>query len=68
TLWMGIGSPFFTRRFDVPCQTVLEQMNRSFAQEATLPGSIPKAAKTDSSGRILASTTTPTSSERSGTR
>ena len=68
TLWMGIGSPFFTRRFAVPCQTVLEQMNRSFAQEATLPGSLPKAAKSDSSGRILANALTPTSSERSGTR
>ena len=68
TLWMGIGSPFFTRRFAVPCQTVLQQMNRSFAQEATLPGSPPKTARNDSSGRILAHITTPTSSERSGTR
>jgi NADH-quinone oxidoreductase subunit M len=67
-LWMGIGSPFFTRRFAVPCQTVLEQMHRSFAQEATLPVAVPNAAKTGSSGRILASTATPTSSERSGTR
>jgi len=68
TLWMGIGSPFFTRRFAVPCQTVLEQMNRSFAQEAALPGSIPKAARADSSGRIQAYRVTVTSSERSGTR
>ena len=67
-LWMGIGSPFFTRRFAVPCQAVLQQMNRSFAQEAALPVAVPNAAKTDSSGRILASTSTPTSSERSGTR
>ena len=68
TLWMGIGSPFFTRRFAVPCQTVLEQMNRSFAQEAALPSASPDPAKAGSSGRILASTATQTSSERSGTR
>ena len=26
-LWMGISSPFFTRRFAAPCKTVLEQMS-----------------------------------------
>jgi len=57
----------FTRRFAVPCQTVLEQMNRSFAQEAALPSASPDPAKAGSSGRILASTATQTSSERSGT-
>jgi NADH-quinone oxidoreductase subunit M len=37
TLWMGIGSPFFTRRFATPCQTVLEQMNRNLLHEASTP-------------------------------
>jgi NADH-quinone oxidoreductase subunit M len=37
TLWMGIGSPFFTRRFATPCQTVLEQMNRNMLHEASGP-------------------------------
>ena len=37
-LWMGLGSPFFTRRFAIPCETVLEQMNRSVMHEVALPG------------------------------
>jgi len=70
TLWMGIGSPYFTRRFAVACQTAVEQANHSFAQEAALPASIPRTAKSDIPGGILASTATPTptSSERPGTR
>jgi NADH-quinone oxidoreductase subunit M len=67
-LWMGIGSPFFTRRFAIPCQTVLEQMTRPFAREAALPFAAPNPAKPGSSGHILSSQLTPTSSERSGTR
>ncbi len=34
TLWMGISSPFFTRRFAAPSQNVLDQMQRQFPQEA----------------------------------
>jgi hypothetical protein len=34
TLWMGIGSPYFTRRFAAPSQNVLDQMQRQFPQEA----------------------------------
>jgi hypothetical protein len=34
TLWMGIGSPYFTRRFAAPTQNVLDQMQRNFPQEA----------------------------------
>jgi hypothetical protein len=34
TLWMGIGSPYFTRRFAAPSQNVLDQMQRTFPQEA----------------------------------
>jgi NADH-quinone oxidoreductase subunit M len=37
-LWMGIGSPFFTRRFAAPCKFVLEQMNRNFVYESAVPG------------------------------
>jgi NADH-quinone oxidoreductase subunit M len=41
TLWMGIGSSFFTRRFAASCQNVLDQMQRQQAQEAVAPGSSP---------------------------
>src|SRR5216683_2235693 len=34
TLWMGVSSPFFTRRFAAPSQNVLDQMQRQFPQEA----------------------------------
>jgi NADH-quinone oxidoreductase subunit M len=37
TLWMGIGSSFFTRRFAASCQNVLDQMQRQQAQEAVAP-------------------------------
>jgi NADH-quinone oxidoreductase subunit M len=67
-LWMGLGSPFFTRRFAIPCQTVIEQMARPFAREAALPAASPLAAAPGSSGHVLASSLTQSSSERSGTR
>jgi hypothetical protein len=34
---MGIGSPYFTRRFAAPSQNVLDQMQRNFPQEAAAP-------------------------------
>ncbi len=37
-LWMGIGSPFFTRRFAEPCKAVLQQMNPNLMHEASGPG------------------------------
>jgi NADH-quinone oxidoreductase subunit M len=37
TLWMGIGSAFFTRRFAASCQNVLDQMQRQQAREAVAP-------------------------------
>jgi NADH-quinone oxidoreductase subunit M len=37
TLWMGIGSVSFTRRFAAPCQNVLDQMGPEQAQEAVAP-------------------------------
>jgi NADH-quinone oxidoreductase subunit M len=41
TLWMGIGSPFFTRRVAAPVQTVLEQMNRNMMHEVSAPEAKP---------------------------
>jgi NADH-quinone oxidoreductase subunit M len=44
TLWMGLGSPFFTRRIAASCQNVLDQMQRPQAQEAAAPAkSVPPA-------------------------
>jgi NADH-quinone oxidoreductase subunit M len=38
TLWMGIGSPYFTRRFAAPVKMVLEQMNtRNVMEEGAAP-------------------------------
>src|SRR4029077_12190873 len=37
TLWMGVSSPFFTRRFAASSQNVLDQMQRQFPQEAKVP-------------------------------
>jgi NADH:ubiquinone oxidoreductase subunit 4 (subunit M) len=37
TLWMGIGSVSFTRRFAASCQSVLDQMGPGQAQEAAAP-------------------------------
>jgi len=34
TLWMGVSSPFFTRRFAASSQNILDQMSRQFPQEA----------------------------------
>jgi len=40
TLWMGVNSPYFTRRFAAPSQNVLDQMQRNFPQEvSTVPPS-----------------------------
>ena len=38
TLWMGVGSAFFTRRFAASSQNVLDQMQRQFPQEASAGG------------------------------
>jgi NADH-quinone oxidoreductase subunit M len=60
TLWMGIGSAFFTRRSAASVQNVLEQMGSQSAQEAVAP----KTAKPAIAVGALA----PTSLERPGTR
>jgi len=38
TIWMGVNSPYFTRRFAAPSQNVLDQMQRNFPQEASASG------------------------------
>jgi NADH-quinone oxidoreductase subunit M len=44
TLWMGIGSPFFTRRIATPCNAVLQQMKRNEMYEGAAPGAtVPQA-------------------------
>jgi formate hydrogenlyase subunit 3/multisubunit Na+/H+ antiporter MnhD subunit len=37
TLWMGVGSTFFTHRFAASSQNILDQMQRSNPQEARAP-------------------------------
>jgi len=37
TLWMGVGSTFFTHRFAASSQNILDQMQRSSPQEARAP-------------------------------
>jgi NADH-quinone oxidoreductase subunit M len=44
-LWMGIGSPYLTRRFATPCETILQQMNRNFMHEVVAPPRAPLAPK-----------------------
>src|SRR5205807_5650359 len=66
TLWMGIGSSFFTRRFAASSQNVLDQMQRQYPQEAL--GVAPSEARNehatvaaaDRRGRLLITRVTPT--------
>ena len=47
TLWMGLGSTFFTRRFAASCQNVLDQMGSQQPQDAFAPAThTPPAAIT----------------------
>jgi NADH-quinone oxidoreductase subunit M len=56
TLWMGIGSTFFTHRFAASSQNVLDQMQRSGPQEANVPSQRdPKTATTGSAGILAGS-------------
>jgi NADH-quinone oxidoreductase subunit M len=41
-LWMGINSPFFTRRIEASSQSVLQQMNRNGEHEAAIPADAPQ--------------------------
>jgi NADH-quinone oxidoreductase subunit M len=62
TLWMGIGSTFFTHRFAASSQNVLDQMQRSGPQEAVAP--LKPAPPATTHGGTLAQI----SLERPGTR
>ncbi|HYL10933.1 MAG TPA: NADH-quinone oxidoreductase subunit M [Candidatus Acidoferrales bacterium] len=56
-LWMGVGSPMFTRRFEASCQNVLEQMKRNTIYSAGAPGNTTAGpgAKTATRGPASAS-------------
>ncbi|HVS86840.1 MAG TPA: NADH-quinone oxidoreductase subunit M [Candidatus Acidoferrum sp.] len=63
TLWMGIGSVSFTRRFAASCQTVLDQMARPGAYEAAAPERL-----VPSNANTLAAMPEKIPVERAGTR
>jgi NADH:ubiquinone oxidoreductase subunit 4 (subunit M) len=44
-LWMGIGSPFFTRRTETSTQNVLQLMQRPQAYNAATSGSVTYSVK-----------------------
>jgi NADH-quinone oxidoreductase subunit M len=44
TLWMGIGSPYFTRRVAAPVNWVIEQTKSKYAEEASSPVALPQPA------------------------
>jgi len=44
TLWMGIGSPYFTRRVAAPVNWVIEQTKSRYAEEASKPAASPRPA------------------------
>jgi NADH-quinone oxidoreductase subunit M len=59
-LWMGIGSPFFTRRIAAPVDTVIEQTESHFAEQASRPA-VPQVP-------VLATATQQDSVRRVGSR
>jgi len=63
TLWMGLGSTFFTRRIAASCQNVLDQMGSQQAQEALAP-----AKSAPPKGTVVIGTLKEISLERPGTR
>jgi NADH-quinone oxidoreductase subunit M len=64
TLWMGIGSSFFTHRTAASVQNVLEQMGAQSAQEAAAPRGDQAPARISHRAQTVAST----ASERLGAR
>ena len=44
TLWMGLGSPYFTRRVAAPVNWVIEQTKSRYAEEASKPAALPQPA------------------------
>jgi len=51
TLWMGIGSPYFTRRIAAPVNAVIEQTKSRFAEEASQPPAMAQPAALASEAR-----------------
>ncbi len=43
-IWMGVQSPFFTRRITASCKSVLQQMNHNVLHEAAAPSVAPRLA------------------------
>ena len=43
-IWMGVQSPFFTRRITASCKSVLQQMNHNVMHEAAAPSVAPTLA------------------------
>jgi NADH-quinone oxidoreductase subunit M len=43
-LWMGMGSPYFTRRVATPVNAVIEQTKSRYAEEASRPAAMPQPA------------------------
>jgi NADH-quinone oxidoreductase subunit M len=43
-LWMGIASPYFTRRVAAPVDWVIEQTKSKYAEEARKPAAVPQPA------------------------
>jgi NADH-quinone oxidoreductase subunit M len=43
-LWMGLGSPYFTRRVAAPVDWVIEQTKSRYAEEAARPAAMPHPA------------------------
>jgi NADH-quinone oxidoreductase subunit M len=58
TLWMGLGSPYFTRRVAAPVDWVIEQTKSRYAEEAAKPATLPPpaAVATDAQQNSLART------------
>ncbi len=52
TLWMGVGSAFFTRRTANASESVLKQMERNFAREAAVPQKPALPASRSTAGSI----------------
>src|SRR4029077_15551301 len=43
-LWMGIASPYLTRRVEAPVNWVIEQTKSKYAEEASKPAALPQPA------------------------
>jgi NADH-quinone oxidoreductase subunit M len=66
-LWMGIQSPFFTRRIAASCKSVLQQMNHNVMHEAISP-TAPVVIWPKSGGPVAATDAAPLLTERLASR